>query len=380
MFINYINKTMLPFKSKFFLFPYWLTLAVRHALYNKGIKKSSSYPIPVICVGNITVGGTGKTPHTEMLVRLLKDKYKVGVLSRGYKRKSKGFKVVKSNSQYQFVGDEPLQIKLKFPDVLVAVCANRREGIEKMLTFPNSNSSTENGELDEYKPEIIILDDGFQHRKVRPSHSIVLMNYNNPIYNDNLLPIGNLRDLPEQIKRANSVIISKSPLFGEIEPGVIFEEEALKLVKEEEVVLRKKLNLRDDQGLYFSVISYGEPKPLFPEDAEPRYSYSQSALYFTGIAKDQEFKDYIRSSHKILDGIKFADHKDFTSGDIKSINNMSKKHPTSVIFTTEKDSVRLVGNKNIDQNLRKKLFYIPIEVKIIPSIKSDTFIEGILSL
>lgn len=355
---------MLPFKSKLLLFPYWLTLKLRHFLYDKNIKKSTVFDIPIICVGNITVGGTGKTPHTEMIVRLLKEGRRVAVLSRGYKRKTKGFRIVKTSDDFENVGDEPLQIKQKFPDTLVAVCASRREGIEKLLV--------EGEERGYYKPDVVILDDAFQHRKIKPTHSVVLMNYARPIFNDNLLPIGNLRDLPEQIKRADSVIISKSPIFGEHD-GVIFDDDALAEIAKEEPIWRKNLNLTENQNLYFSIITYGSPLPVFPEEADQRYVYSQSAVCFTGIANDKEFREYVSGSHKIMDYIKFADHKDFTQSDIARIVAMDKKNPTSVIFTTEKDSKRLINNKFLPRETRKRLFYLPIEVKIIPQSKENDF-------
>ena len=371
---------MLSFKSKLFLFPYWATLKIRHLLYNNNIIKGSEFPIPVICVGNITVGGTGKTPHTEMIVKMLQDKYKIAVLSRGYKRKSKGFRLAQVTDTFADIGDEPLQIKQKFPNIIVAVCSSRKEGINKLLDIENiptpyvADGSKVSGL---YTPEVIILDDAFQHRKVKPSHSVVLMNYNRPIYNDNLMPIGKLRDLPEQIKRANSVIISKSPMFGEIDGSAIFEEEALKEVVAEEKVWREKLGLTLEQNLYFSIVTYGEPKLIFTEEGDQRYLYSKSAVYFTGIANDKEFNDYIVGTHKVMDSIKFADHKNFSESDISRIYSLAKKYPTATIFTTEKDSKRLISNRYLTRDVKKRLFYIPIEVKIIPNVKSEEFINKI---
>ncbi len=390
---------MLPFKSKLLLFPYWAILKIRHFLYNKKIIKGQKFPIPVICVGNITVGGTGKTPHTEMIIRLLQEKYNVAVLSRGYKRQSKGFRIAKLTDTFKEIGDEPLQIKQKFPNTIVAVCNSRKEGITKLLQLSNTTSSTTTNSTTKASNssisnntststtnansinapiDIIILDDAFQHRKVVPSHSVVLMNYNRPIYSDNLLPIGRLRDLPEQIKRAESVIISKSPLFGEIDGNTIFEEAALKEVLEEEKTWRKKLELKPEQGLYFSIITYGEPHLVFPEEGEQRYLYSKSAISFTGIANDKEFNDYIVGTHKLLESIKFADHKNFSEGDISKIYNLAKKNPTATIFTTEKDSKRLINNRYLTRDLKKRLFYIPIEVKIIPQVKSNEFTNSLL--
>ncbi len=354
---------MLAAKSKILLFPYWITLKFRHFLYNKGILKSTSYPIPVICVGNITVGGTGKTPHTEMIIRMLQEKYRIAVLSRGYKRKSKGFRIAGPGDTFAEIGDEPMQIKHKFPHITVAVCADRREGIEKLLALPEGSGAGAVGGA-ACRPELIILDDAFQHRRVKPSHSIVLMNWNNPIYSDNLLPIGRLRDLPEQIRRADSVIVTKSPRFGEHD-SIIDDELAAEQLVPVEKEWRRKLHLRDDQKLCFSTIMYGTPAGVEGAEADNRYLYSKNAIFFTGIANDREFRDHIASSYEIQSSIKFPDHYSFTKYNIKDINNWAALHPTAVVFTTEKDCMRLTGNPYLSPDLKKRLFYIPIEVKIL---------------
>ena len=353
---------MLPLKSKILLFPYWMALKIRHFLYNKGICKSTGYPIPVICVGNITVGGTGKTPHTEMIIRMVQDKYRIAVLSRGYKRKTKGFRIASATDTFAQVGDEPLQIKQKFPNILVAVCEDRRTGIEKLLALPEPGNGIEGP----FRPQMIILDDAFQHRKVKPSHNIVLINWNNPIFSDNLLPLGRLRDLPEQIKRADSVIVTKSPRFGEHD-GIIDAPLAAQQIAPVAKEWKGKLGLRDDQKLCFSSIFYGTPMAVSPADADNRYIYSSSAVFFTGIANDTEFRNHIVGSYKVLDSIKFPDHCNFTRSNIKEINNWAAKYPTSVVLTTEKDSKRLIGNPYLSAELKKRLFYIPIEVRILPS-------------
>ncbi|MBQ8033899.1 MAG: tetraacyldisaccharide 4'-kinase [Bacteroidales bacterium] len=365
---------MLGILSKTVLFPYYMALKVRHFLYDKNIKKSTSWPVPVICVGNITVGGTGKTPHTEMLIRLLGEKYNIAVLSRGYKRESKGFRIARITDSFKEVGDEPLQIKQKFPDLTVAVCKSRREGIEKLLALPEGKKR---GLQDGTRPQVIILDDGFQHRKVKPSHSIVLVNYNKPIFGDNLLPIGSLRDLPGQIKRAESVIISKSPVAIYLD-GIMDQERTVEAVKQEESMWRKNLALSDAQRLYFSVIKYGEPLPVFHDKADSRYIYSKSAIFFTGIANDLEFRNNLVAKYKVLDSIKFADHKNFSKSDIRHINSWARKNPTAAIFTTEKDSKRLLTSKGLDENVISRLFYIPIEVTIVPQLKEQEFIEGLI--
>ena len=353
---------MLPLKSKILLFPYWLALKARHFLYYKGIKKSREFPVPVICIGNITVGGTGKTPHTEMIIRMLQERYRIAVLSRGYKRKTKGFRIASPESTFAEIGDEPLQIKHKFPNITVAVCEDRCNGIEQLLALPQAPAG---GTDTPCRPELIILDDAFQHRSVRPSHSIVLMNWNNPIFTDNLLPLGRLRDLPEQIKRADSVIVTKSPLFGEHD-GIIDEELAAEQIAPVERQWRSRLGLRDDQNLCFSSIFYGEPQGVDPKMADNRYIYSGSAVFFTGIANDTQFRDYLSDKYKILNSIKFPDHYNFTKTNIKDINNWAALYPTAAVFTTEKDSKRLIGNPYLSEDLKRRLFYIPIEVRLIP--------------
>ncbi len=351
---------MLPLKSKILLFPYWLALKARHFLYDKGIKKSRTFPIPVICLGNITVGGTGKTPHTEMLIRMLESRYRIAVLSRGYKRKTKGFRIAAPGDTYAQIGDEPLQIKQKFPNITVAVCEDRCTGIDNLLALPEPSAGKESP----FRPQVIILDDAFQHRRVKPSHSIVLVNWHRPIFNDNLLPLGQLRDLPEQIRRAQTVIVTKSPLFGEHD-GFIDQELAAVQVAPVEKEWREKLQLRDDQKLLFSSIFYGNPLAVSSE-ADLRYLHAGSAIFFTGIASDTEFRNHIMGMHKIQDSIKFPDHCSFSKSDIRQINNWAAKYPTAVVYTTEKDSKRLISNPYLSEDLKKRLFYIPIEVRTIP--------------
>ncbi len=352
---------MLGILSKTLLFPYWLALKTRHFLYDKNIIKGREFDVPVVCIGNITVGGTGKTPHTEMLIRMLAGKYNIAVLSRGYKRKTKGFRIASVNDTFREVGDEPLQIKQKFPNVTVAVCGSRVEGIEKLLALPVGEKGVQK---DSTKPDLIILDDAFQHRKVKPCHSIVLINWSRPVCGDNLLPIGRLRDLPEQIKRANTVIITKSPVAVELE-GIIDYEKTAEAVKVEESRWRKKLSLRDDQKLLFSIINYCQPEAVFKGVGDTRYIYSGKAIYFTGIANDMEFRNNLVRKYKILDSLKFADHKNFSKLDIRQINNWAAKNPTAVIFTTEKDSKRLLQCNTLSESVKRRLFHIPIETVLV---------------
>lgn len=352
---------MLGILSKTLLFPYWLVLKTRHFLYDSNIIKGRTFDVPVVCVGNITVGGTGKTPHTEMLLRMLDGKYNVAVLSRGYKRKTKGFRIASVNDTYREVGDEPLQIKQKFPQVTVAVCGSRAEGIEKLLALPEGVKGVQQ---DSTRPDLIILDDAFQHRRVKPSHSIVLVSWSRPIHNDNLLPIGRLRDLPEQIKRADTVIVTKSPVAVEID-GIIDCEKTAGVVAVEEARWRKAMKLRDDQKLLFSMINYCPAQPVFATEGDTRYIYSGSAIYFTGIANDGEFRNNLVRTYRIMDSLKFADHRNFSKSDIRKINAWAAKNPTAAIFTTEKDSKRLQQCSTLSGSVKKRLFYIPIEVQLV---------------
>lgn len=319
---------------------YRIILKCRHSLYDSGRKKSYSFDVPIISVGNITVGGTGKTPHSEMIIKLLKDQYKVALISRGYKRNTKGFREVSVDDSFKSVGDEPLQIKRKFPDIIVAVDANRKRAIETLLALPEGQ-----------KPTLIVLDDAFQHRRIKPSASIVLVDHARPIFEDHLLPFGKLRDLPSQIKRADIVIVTKVPDY--LEDG-------------ERSIWRRKLHLDDLKPLLFSKISYSQPLPLFPEQVDSRYLYSKTAILFTGIANDFPLRNHLVGQYKLKSIIRFDDHHEFSNSEVRQIDYISQTNSTSIILTTEKDAQRLLCHKAVTDNIKSKLFYIPIESEIIP--------------
>ena len=240
--------------DKILLFPYWLTLKIRHMLYNTGLRKTYTPEVPSVCIGNITVGGTGKTPHTEMLLRtLLEDDQwhgkNIAVLSRGYKRKTKGFQQVTADGRAIDFGDEPLQIKKKFPMATVAVDKSRKEGC-MFLTDPESINTSKKGKKcihkDFPKADLILLDDAFQHRAVKAGLSIVLVDYSRPVFKDYLMPIGRLRDLPERIKAADIVIVSKCPKYLD----------AWERSKWCEA-------LGNPKHLFFTTIAYDTPKAIF---------------------------------------------------------------------------------------------------------------------
>ena len=351
--------------SKTLLFPYWCVLAIRNKLYDKGIFKSESFDIPVVCVGNISAGGTGKTPHTEMIVEVLKSRYRVAVVSRGYKRKSKGFHLVKATDDFSMCGDEPLQIKRKFPDVLVAVCKDRGQAIRKLIA--------------EHGVNLVVLDDAFQYRKIKPSCSVLLVNYNRTIEKGNLLPIGNLRDLPSQTKRADVVVITKCPDFS-IFDGNPDEEKGLEEVSRQEQIWRKSLSLRDDQPVYFSTAVFQQALPVFPGICNKRYMYSNFAVAFTGIADDTQFRSQLVASHSVEEVIKFPDHKNFSRSDIRKIEDMARRQKEAAVITTEKDSMRLKSNKYLSQELKERLFALPVGARVIPASKCREFLERIVSM
>ena len=335
--------------DKILLFPYYAVLACRHALYNSGILKSTKFSIPTIVVGNITVGGTGKTPMVELLIRMFQGECRIAVISRGYKRKSKGLREVLVEDNYKETGDEPLQIKRKFPNVRVYVDGNRGRAISFLEQLPEDE-----------RPELILLDDAFQHRKVKGDCSIVLIDSSRPTYSDYLLPMGNLRDLPGRVKAADIVVVTK--IQGDLDYDT----------REH---WRTKLSLSQNVPLHFSKISYLKPVPLFPEQCDARYAYAKNAVLFSGIANDRQIKLELGWRYTINESVKFADHHNFSKSDMKSIARLAKKNHTAIVVTTEKDAQRLAKREDLPEILKERLFYIPIISEIIPEAVSVRCIE-----
>lgn len=332
-------------------------VAVRNWMFNVGILKEEKYNVPVVSIGNITVGGTGKTPHTEYVVDMLSSEYKTAVLSRGYKRKTKGFILANSHSTPESIGDEPLQIYNKFGSrVKVAVCENRRKGIEELLNqYP---------ELD-----LIVLDDAFQHRYVKPKVSVLLMDYNRPIYEDHLLPLGRLRESKHQINRADMVIVTKCP--QDITP-LDFR------------LVQKKLDLMSFQKLYFSRYIQGGLLPVFPDD-EP-YSVSlgmltknDTVMLLTGIANPRGFVRYFRSYPFKVKVHHFPDHHNFSRDDLEDLEKAFNSLPgqRKIILTTEKDAVRLSYNPYFPNKLKPLTFFMPIAVRMVNGLGSSDFITDL---
>lgn len=336
-------------REYFFLYPfsllYRLATDIRNFLYDKGFLTPTEFSIPIICAGNITVGGTGKTPHTEYLVRLLHEKFRVAVLSRGYKRQSTGFRVVTPSSTVGESGDEPLQIALKFPDILVAVDRDRVNGIRTILKeFPLT--------------EAIILDDGFQHRSLKPGFSILLTDFKRLMTRDQLMPYGNLRESKKNMKRADLILVTKSP-----------EDISAETIDE----ITKELKKFGGREIFFTSLKYDAPLPLFKDSVTGPFSLSREnrgnlgVVLVTGIASAGPLKEYLGKYFTELEHLDFPDHHCFSGSDIEKIthalNNL--KASEKYIITTEKDAVRIREFTNIALPLKTTFFYIPIGVKFL---------------
>jgi tetraacyldisaccharide 4'-kinase len=326
---------------RYLLFPfavlYGAITSIRNFFFDIGILKSYAFTVPVIAVGNLSVGGTGKTPHIEYLIRLLSSKYKVATLSRGYKRKSEGFILADATSNAEILGDEPFQIHQKFPNIKVAVDANRKNGIEQLLKLQD-------------KPEVILLDDAFQHRKVKAGFYILLSAYDDLFCDDFMLPTGNLRESRNGAKRANVIIITKCPRdLSEIAQDKI----------------KDKIGL--DIPVFFSCIEYDTEIYNEKESQLIENVSNVDKLLLAGIAKPKPFFAYLQGKNDMK--LEYPDHHDFTENDIKEITNKSKNR---LIITTEKDFVRLKTKLSND-----KLYYLPIQSKFISI--SDNFDQTIFN-
>lgn len=308
-------------------FLYWLITFIRNWLYDKGIFKSFSFDIPIIAVGNLSVGGTGKTPQIEYLIRLLSDKYKVAVLSRGYKRTTEGFILADENATASSIGDEPFQFFSKFPNIQVAVDANRKNGIENLLQLKD-------------KPDVILLDDAFQHRKVKAGFYILLTAYDDMFCDDYILPFGNLREPSSGKKRANMIIVTKCP-------------KDLSEIAQQKI--KEKLKVK--QPVFFTTIQYDDC--IFGNDSQLLVSeiQSESKVLVAGIAKPKLFFDFLKAEKD--ETLVFPDHHHFSKQDCEQI--LAKANGRKII-TTEKDFVRLNGLLPKEQ-----LFYLPIKSTFLNS-------------
>ena len=331
-----INKWLLPLSAI-----YGAAIKLRNMAFELGILKSRSFDMPVISVGNITVGGTGKTPHVEYLTKHLKDLFHVAVLSRGYKRKSKGFIIATPKTTMPEIGDEPFQMKQKFPDITVAVDKSRCHGIEKLT----DNDKT----LD-----VILLDDAFQHRYVKPGINILLVDYHRLVIYDTLLPAGRLREPLSGKDRADIVIITKCP--KDLKPM-------------EFRVITKAMSLYPYQQLFFTTLEYGELSPIFGEAGELRKLRELKdyhVLLLTGIASPEQMTHDLTPLVKDITPLAFADHHRFKAKDIQLINETFEQLPQPrCIITTEKDATRLYDIEGLSEEVRKNIYTIPVNIHFL---------------
>lgn len=332
--MNFVRKILFPIVPIYYMIT-WL----RNLCYDIGVFKSKSYDFPIICVGNLSAGGTGKTPMIEYLIRLLKGNYKVATLSRGYKRNTKGFFIANENSTVLKIGDEPFQLHQKFKDVIVSVDGDRQNGIAKLSELQES-------------PEIILLDDAFQHRKVKAGLNILLTTYNKLYVDDFTLPTGNLREPKYGAKRAQIIIVTKCP-------NDLNEDERQKIIF--------KLKPLSTQEVFFSSIKYSETI-YSSKISKPLQNLKQERFTLvTGIASPKLLLNFLKSNGYNYEHLNFTDHHNFTDNELKMLN----KKP--LILTTEKDYMRL--KDSIDS---ERLFYLPIESEMSNKEKFDKLISQYL--
>jgi len=332
-------------KRTILLYPFSLVYgaitAIRNFLYDAEVLSSHEFGIPVICIGNITAGGTGKTPHAEYLIQLLGKEFRTAFLSRGYMRKSRGFRMAGPEAGVNDIGDEPLQISRKFPGITVTVDSDRVRGVETILSeLPDT--------------EVIILDDGFQHRSITPGLSILLTDYQRLMISDHLLPYGNLRESLRNMRRADIIVVTKSP--SNLSPMDMR-------------IIRKNIGKAPYQELFFTSFGYGSPVPVFSESSSwesvaPERKKDIRVLLVTGIANPDPFKDYLSELFGEIVHIRFHDHHSFSRADIESITTAftAMKGPDKVIITTEKDAQRLREITNITQPVKDSAYYVPLTV------------------
>lgn len=314
---------------------YGLVTGIRNWLYDKGIRKSQAFEIPVISIGNITVGGTGKTPHAEYTATLLKERFKTAVLSRGYGRHTKGFFMSDAHSDSGLIGDEPLQIKRRFPDLEVAVCSDRAKGIKRLMEMCS--------------PQVVILDDAFQHRRITPSLNILLVNWHRNILDDAMLPAGYLRESVRGRRRADIIIVTKCPED---------------LSKDAMNDLAQRLRVKPEQQVFFTTPHYNQPY-LMDDAGQPLELPHVPMLTVTGIASPALMKAELERQGYELSHMDYPDHYRFNKQDISNITaKLESLGPEAIIVTTAKDAARL-QDLDLAQDLRAKMYVLPVGVRFL---------------
>ena len=331
-------------------FLYSIVLKIRHKLYDWHLLKSTGFDLPIVCVGNLNLGGTGKTPTVEYLINILRPNYRVATLSRGYGRTTKGFQRADHQSSYRSIGDEPLQYFSKFPDVQVAVDENRVEGIGKLLASANP-------------PEVVLLDDAFQHRKIKAGLNILLTEYQHLYCDDFLFPAGTLRDVKSASKRAHIIVVSKSPR---------------RLSDNDKQQIISKLKPKKEQKVFFSSLEYAPLQPLNEKATPFSPDNADSVLAFCGIANPKPLVEELKRRYKTVDFLRFTDHHAYTGNDIttlvKRFENLGGEK--KIIVTTEKDAARLANSPYFCRFERAPLYDLPITVRFH---EEEKFNETILN-
>ena len=344
------------------LFPislfYGLVVWIRNWLFDSEILPTTSFNIPIISVGNLAVGGTGKTPHTEFILTILQDDCKIAMLSRGYKRKTKGFYIADKNSDSQILGDEPFQVHQKFPKVTVAVDEKRVNGVKKLQSLlPDL--------------QLVVLDDAFQHRFIQSGLSILLTDYANIYTHDLLLPAGSLREWHSGSKRANIIVVTKCPT--DLSPIDMR-------------LLEMELKPENNQLLFFSAFVYDNLVPVFPDSDTEKITINQlkenniAVLLVAGIVSPAPIVDYLRGFTKNIETLFFDDHHDFQSKDFSLIFNKFESilSTDKIIIVTEKDAARIQSNPSFPKELKSRTFALPVRVEILHN-QESLFIQKIKS-
>ncbi len=330
--------------TKVILYPlsllYGLIAELRNLMFDLGVLRQAGFPVPVISVGNLSAGGSGKTPHVEYLVRAFGDDYRIAVISRGYKRKTRGFRLASPESDAHEIGDEPLQISRKFPNIVVAVHEKRRKGIALVLKqFPDTN--------------LIILDDAFQHRHVKPGLNLLLTDYYNPFFDNNLLPSGTLREPKRRAARAHALIVTKTPsVFSPLDRKYFIE----------------RIRPYRQGVICFSTLRYGDPVPLNQGFESVSLDKIKTIFLLTGIARTDALEEHIKKHCNEVFLHAFPDHYDYTPADLETVKNAFDRSisRSKIILTTEKDAMRLKQDALKEIAGSMPIYYLPMEVVFHP--------------
>jgi len=332
IFNSLLRIVLLPFSWIF-----GFIILLRNIIYEKGWLKSTQFELPVIAIGNLSVGGTGKTPHIEYLIRLLGNHYKLAVLSRGYKRKSKGYHLALPTDDANIIGDEPLLLKRKYPAIAMCVAENRMLAVPQLL-----------GDVPEI--QVILMDDAFQHRSVRPSLSVLLTTYNNPYFNDYMLPAGRLREFPSEAKRADFIIVTKIPET---------------ITKEQRNSFIQQIQPLKHQKVLFSTLRYGTPYNLMNPAERISLNSNLDVYLFCGIAATEELESYVKSKSRNSWLREFPDHHYYDRYDLENILTAysSIESNNKIMLTTEKDAARLIEHREWFIQKKLSIFALPVEVR-----------------